>query len=244
VTQRDGRFGPYVQLGENGETGKKDKKGEKPKRAGLPKDTEPASVDLEQALKLLALPREVGLHPETREPIMAGIGRFGTYVKHKNSYANLEPGDDVLVIGLNRAMTLLAEKAARGPGRGRGRPTGRPLGDHPTFGGPVTQHEGRFGPYVSHGKVNATIPVTSDPANVTLEEAVELIAARAERIGAKPPKKAKTAKTTVAKATVEKATTAKKPAKRAKKSRTRKPLSIGLRTPSVGANIDETLRLR
>jgi DNA topoisomerase-1 len=221
VTQRDGRFGPYVQLGENGEKDKKDKKekkDEKPKRAGLPKDTEPASVDLEQALKLLALPREIGLHPETREPIMAGIGRFGTYVKHNGNYANLEPGDDVLVIGLNRAMTLLAEKAARGPGRGRGRPTGRPLGDHPTFGGPVSQHEGRFGPYVSHGKVNATIPVTSDPANVTLEEAVELIAARAERIGAKPPKKAKAPKAakTIAKATIAK-TTAKKPAKRSKK---------------------------
>jgi DNA topoisomerase-1 len=208
VTQRDGRFGPYVQLGENSETGKKDKKDEKPKRAGLPKDTEPASVDLEQALKLLALPREIGPHPETHEPIMAGIGRFGTYVKHKNQYANLEPGDDVLVIGLNRAVTLLAEKAARGPGRGRGRPSGRPLGDHPTFGGPVTQHEGRFGPYVSHGKVNATIPVTSDPANVTLDEAVELIAARAEKLGTKPPKKLKAAKTT-----------AKKPAKRAKNAK-------------------------
>ena len=167
-------------------------------------------MDLEQALKLLALPREIGPHPETQEPIMAGIGRFGTYVKHKTQYANLEPGDDVLHIGLNRAVTLLAEKAARGPGRGRGRPTGRPLGDHPTFGGPVTQHEGRFGPYVSHGKVNATIPVTSDPAAVTLEEAVELIAARAEKLGTKPPKKAKAPKIAVK-------TTAKKPAKRAKK---------------------------
>jgi DNA topoisomerase-1 len=177
---------------------------EKPKRAGLPKGTDPAGVDLEQALKLLALPREVGPHPETGEPIMAGIGRFGTYVKHNGHYANLEPGDDVLNIGLNRAVTLLAEKAARGP-RGRRRPTGRPLGEHPTLGGPITQHEGRYGPYVSHGKVNATIPATMDPATISLEDAAALIAARAERMGMKKAK-TKTEKK------------AKKPAKKKKKA--------------------------
>jgi len=179
---RDGRFGPYVQLGPNGSAE------EKPKRAGLPKGTDPASVDLQQALKLLALPREVGLHPETHEPVMAGIGRFGTYVKHNGHYANLEPGDDVLNIGLNRAVTLLAEKAARGPGRHRGRPTGRLLGEHPTLGGPISQHEGRYGPYVSHRKVNATIPATMDPATISLEDAAALIAARAERMGMKKAK--------------------------------------------------------
>ncbi len=187
VTLRDGRFGPYVQLGPNGA------EAEKPKRAGLPKGLEPADVDLERALRLLALPREVGAHPESGEPIVAGIGRFGTYVKHNGHYANLEPGDDVLSIGLNRAVTLLAEKAARGPGRRRGRPTGRLLGEHPTLGGPITQHEGKYGPYVAHGKVNATIPATSDPSAITLEEAVGLIAARAERMGMKkaPAKAAK-----------------------------------------------------
>jgi DNA topoisomerase-1 len=183
VSLRDGRFGPYVQLGPNGA-----KDDEKPKRAGLPKGTDPASVDLDQALKLLALPREVGLHPETREPVVAGIGRFGTYVKHNGHYANLEPGDDVLNIGLNRAVTLLAEKAARGPRGRRGRPSGRPLGEHPTLGGPVIQHEGRYGPYVSHGKVNATIPTDIEPSGITLEQAVDLLAARAERMGLKKTK--------------------------------------------------------
>ena len=188
VTLRGGRFGPYVQLGEG-------KDGEKPKRAGLPKNTEPDAVDLEFALGLLSLPREVGKHPETGEPILAGIGRFGSYVKHQNMYANLEAGDDVLHIGPNRAITLLAEKAARGPRGRRGAPTGKLLGEHPELGGPVTQHDGRYGPYVKHGKINATIPSTSDPANISLEEAVELIKARAEKTGAKQTKAAAEKKT-------------------------------------------------
>jgi DNA topoisomerase-1 len=186
VTLRGGRFGPYVQLGEG-------KDGEKPKRAGLPKNTELDAVDLEFALGLLSLPREVGKHPESGEPILAGIGRFGSYVKHQNMYANLEDGDDILHIGLNRAITLLAEKAARPRGR-RGQPSGRMLGEHPELGGPVTQHDGRYGPYVKHGKVNATLPSTSDPGTIALEEAVELLKARAEKQGikqakAKAPKK-------------------------------------------------------
>jgi DNA topoisomerase-1 len=181
VTLRGGRFGPYVQLGEG-------KDEEKPKRAGLPKDTETDAVDLPFALGLLALPREIGKHPESGEPILAGIGRFGSNVKHQTSYANLEQGDEVLNIGLNRAVTLLAEKAARGPSGRRGAPAGRLLGEHPEFGGPVTQHDGRYGPYVKHGKVNATLPSTSDPSNIALEEAVELLKARAEKQGIKQKK--------------------------------------------------------
>ena len=127
VTVRGGRFGPYVQLGEA-------VNGEKPKRTGLPKGTDPASVDLEMALKLLSLPREVGRHPESGEPIVAGLGRYGPYIQHGKTYANLEAGDDVLNIGLNRAVTLIAEKALKG-GRGRRAPApGRVLGEHPAEG--------------------------------------------------------------------------------------------------------------
>ncbi|HVT55371.1 MAG TPA: type I DNA topoisomerase [Xanthobacteraceae bacterium] len=195
VTLRGGRFGPYVQLGEQ-----KDKDDEKPKRAGLPKGTELDSVDLKYALALLSLPREVGKHPESGEPILAGIGRYGSYIKHQNSYANLEEGDDVLTIGINRAVTLLAEKAARGGKGRRGPPAGKILGEHPEFGGPVTLREGRFGPYVTHNKVNATIPTTSDPEDVTLDQAVALIADRIAKTGGQPPKKKTAAKKSKAKA--------------------------------------------
>jgi DNA topoisomerase-1 len=183
VTLRGGRFGPYVQLGEA-------KEGEKPKRAGLPKDTDLDAVDLEFALGLLALPRDVGKHPESGEMIIAGVGRYGPYVKHDTTYANLEDDDHVMHVGLNRAVTLLAEKAARGSkGRRGGKPRGKVLGEHPG-GGPVTQHEGRYGPYVSHNKVNATLPSEIDPATVTLELAIELIDARAAKGGNGKPKKA------------------------------------------------------
>jgi len=187
VTLRSGRFGPYVQLGEAVD-------GEKPKRAGLPKGTVPEDVDLERALALLSLPREVGRHPEDGEPIRAAIGRFGPYVQHGKTYANLEPGDDVFHIGLNRAVTLIAEKIAKGPRRRFGADPGRPLGDHPTRGGQIVAKNGRYGPYVSHDGVNATLPADKTPENVTLEEAAALIDARAERNGPAPharPRKAK-----------------------------------------------------
>src|SRR5271163_4289066 len=188
VTLRSGRFGPYVQLGEAVEK-------EKPKRAGLPKGTVPDDVDLERALALLALPREIGRHPEGGEPIIAGIGRFGPYVKHDKTYANLEPGDDIFHIGLNRAVTLIAEKIAKGPRFRRfGADPGRALGAHPTKGGPIVAKNGRYGPYVSHDGVNATLPADKTPESVTLEEAAALIDARAERNGPSPharPRKAK-----------------------------------------------------
>lgn len=183
VTVRAGRFGTYLQLGEG-------KEGEKPKRSSLPKGLAPADVDLETALKLLALPREIGRHPDDQEPILAGIGRYGPYVQHGRVYANLEDGDDVLAVGLNRAVALIAEKQSKGRG-GRGAATaGRTLGDHPVHGGPITVRAGRFGPYVNHGKINATLPKSVDPEALTLAEAVTIIDAKAATSPAKAPRKA------------------------------------------------------
>jgi DNA topoisomerase-1 len=180
VTLRSGRFGPYLQLGEA-------VNGEKPRRAGLPKGTAPDQIDLQRALALLSLPREVGRHPEDGEPIRAGIGRFGPYVQHGKTYANLESPEDVFTIGLNRAVTLIAEKRAKGPrGRRFGADPGRPLGDHPVKGGAVVAKNGRYGPYVSHNGVNATLPADKTPDTVTLEEAVALIDVRAERTAPAP----------------------------------------------------------
>ncbi len=203
VTIRAGRFGTYLQLGEG-------KDGEKPKRSSLPKGLAPADVDLDTALALLALPREIGAHPETGEPILAGIGRFGPYVQHGKTYANIEPGDDILAIGLNRAVALIADKQSKGPGR-RGAVGGRELGEHPTLGGVITVRPGRFGAYVNHGKVNATLPKDMDPEAVTLEQAVELITAKAGSAPAKPARRAP-AKAAGEKAPAKKAATAKKPA--------------------------------
>ena len=201
VSLRTGRFGPYVQLGEgNGE--------EKPKRAGLPKGTDPETVDLAFALGLLSLPREVGRHPEDGEPILAGIGRYGAYVQHGKTYANLEPGDDVLTVGLNRAVTLIADKRTKGPrGRRFAADPGRSLGDHPDKGGPIVVKSGRYGPYVSHDGLNATIPREKSPEAITLDEAVGLLAARAERVGDSPKRAArgtkKAAKTSAGEAEAE-----------------------------------------
>ena len=179
VTLRSGRFGPYVQL-ESGEA--------KPPRASLPKGWSADDLDLDRALMLLSLPRLVGVHPETGEEIRAGIGRYGPFLLHAGSYANLESVDDVFEIGLNRAVTVIAEKKERGGAR-RGGATPAALlslGDHPSLGGPVTVRDGRYGPYVNHGKVNATLPKGTDPAAVTLEEALALIEAKG---GSAPAKK-------------------------------------------------------
>jgi DNA topoisomerase-1 len=184
VSLRSGRFGPYLQLGEQAKPEKKGEKVEKPKRAGLPKGLSPEDVDLEKALGLLALPRDVGPHPEDGEMIIAGVGRFGPYVKHGKTYANLEEGDDVLTIGLNRAVTLIAEKKAN-PGKGRrfGADPGKVLGEHPDKGGPIVVKKGRYGPYVSHDGINATLTGELTPENVTLEQAVGLLEAREAKLG-------------------------------------------------------------
>ena len=181
VTLRNGRFGPYVQLGE----------GEKPKRAGIPKGTDVSNVDLELAIRLLSLPREVGKHPESGEPITANFGRYGPYVAHNGSYASLESPEDVFNIGLNHAVTVLAEKKARGFVR-RGPEPLKELGANPNGGAAIKLMKGRFGPYVTDGSVNATVPKGSDPMTITLEEAAALIAERVAKGGgkAKKPKKA------------------------------------------------------
>ncbi len=177
VTLRDGRFGPYIQLGEPAE-------GEKPKRSSLPKGLAPAHVTLEQALALLSLPREVASHPETKQPILAALGRYGPYVQHAKTYANLGKDDDVLTIGGNRAIDLIVAKESGLTGRrfGGGEQAGKVLGEHPS-GGAVALKAGRYGPYVNHGKVNATLPKDADPTTFTLEEAIAMLAAKASGEG-------------------------------------------------------------
>jgi DNA topoisomerase-1 len=176
VTLRSGRFGPYVQLGEA-------EKSEKPKRAGIPKGWAVDDVDLEAALKLLALPRVIGSHPETGKPITAGIGRYGPFVSHDGKYASLDGVDEVFTVGPNRAISLLAEKKS---GRGRSTPAAiKELGEHPTEGGAMIVRSGRYGPYVSHGKVNATLPRAMKPEEMTAEQAVSLLAEKAAKGPAK-----------------------------------------------------------
>ena len=172
ISLRDGRFGTYLQLGD----------GDKPKRSSLPKTIAPADITLEQAVALLALPREVAKHPETREPILAGIGRYGPYVQHGRTYANLGNDDDILSIGANRAIDLIVAKESVGSRFGGGAGAGRLVGEHPD-GGPVTVKAGRFGPYVSHGKLNATLPRGTPPEALTLDEALALLAAKGTASG-------------------------------------------------------------
>jgi DNA topoisomerase I len=172
ATLRKGPYGHYVQLDEDGD--------EKPKRVSLPRGVTLDQVTLDLALGLLALPRVVGEHPETKKPIMAGIGRFGPYLQHDGKYKSIPKDDDVLAIGLNRAVDLLAQESK---GRGRGAPPGKPIGNHPEDNQPVTLHDGRYGHYVKWGKVNATIPKELAPESVTLEQAIALIADRVAKGG-------------------------------------------------------------
>ena len=216
ITLRDGRFGPYLQLGD----------GEKPKRSSLPKGTDPATLDIARAILLLSLPREIAKHPTSGEPILAGIGRYGPYVQHGRTYANLGPDDDVLEIGGNRAIDLVvAKESGAGGGRfGRAVPAGRALGDHPS-GGAVTVRAGRYGPYVNWGKVNATLPKSLAPDDLTLADALRLIE---EKGGAAPAKtsfaKTSSAKTSSAKTTRAKASSGKtSPAKAARAKPAAKP---------------------
>ena len=173
ITLRTGRFGPYVQRGD----------GDKPKRSGLPKGTDKSDVDLEMAVKLLSLPREVGLHPEDGKKITSNFGRFGPYVYHDGIYASLPSPEDVFDIGLNHAVTLIAEKKAKGPGR-RGGQTLKDLGAAPD-GKPIRIMKGKFGAYASDGETNATLPEGTEPDSVTMEQALALIAERAAKGGKK-----------------------------------------------------------
>ena len=175
-----GRFGPYVQRGEVTD------EQPKPPRASLPKGWDAAEIDLEKALTLLSLPREVGPHPEDGEMIEAGIGRYGPYVKHGRIYANLPEVDEVFTIGLNRAVDAIAQKSAKRGGGSAVEPL-KVLGEHPEKGGAVNVMEGRYGPYVKWEKVNATIPKGTEPADVSMEMAVQLIAEREAKGGKKKP---------------------------------------------------------
>ncbi|MFP1642825.1 type I DNA topoisomerase [Pontitalea aquivivens] len=209
ITLRIGRFGPYVQKGEA--TADQPK----PPRASLPKGWSPESIDLDRALMLLSLPRQIGAHPEDGAPVEASIGRFGPYVKHNKTYANLPDIDEVFTIGMNRAVEVLAQKAARGPGgRGAAAQPIKDLGEHPD-GGVIQVMPGRYGPYVKWGKVNATIPKDSAPEAITLEEALPLLAAKAAKGGKKTPARKAPAKKAPAKAAAKptsKTSGAKKPA--------------------------------
>ncbi|WP_345096080.1 type I DNA topoisomerase [Bartonella acomydis] len=192
ISLRNGRFGPYIQLGENKEI----------KRAGLPKEWQTENITLDKALALLSLPREIGTHPETGKMITATIGRYGPYLTHDGKSAPLLHVDEVFDIGINRAVTVLAEKKENKTTRGRSASAAlATLGEHPD-GGTVTVRNGRYGPYVNWNKINVTLPKDKEPISVTLSEALELIATKTS------------VKKVAAKASVKKVTIKRVPSKR------------------------------
>lgn len=262
VTLRAGPYGIYVQLGDaevlaaraaaqapppeeappaKGKKAKKPKKPKtpKPKRSSIPKGMDPTGIDLEQALKLLSLPREVGIDPESGDMIFAGIGRFGPYLKFGDKYQSLGADDSVLEIGLNRAVVVIAEGKEK-KGR-RGAAAAKSLGEHPDDAKAVTVRDGRFGPYVQHGSLRATLPRDKDKDAVTLEEAIELLAAKAAKAGVKKKTVAKKKTTTKKKAAAKKKATAKKKTTKkkaaAKKAIAKKPSET--ETDSTPTNQDD-----
>ncbi|MFG6498190.1 type I DNA topoisomerase [Sulfitobacter sp. 1A13191] len=216
-----GRFGPYVQRGPVTEENKK------PPRQSIPKNWVPEDLTLEQGVMLLSLPREIGPHPEDGVMVWANIGRYGPYIKHAESTshrggtnANLEGIDEVWTVGMNRAVQLLAEKVASRGGRGKAAKPIREMGEHPDMGGAVNVMEGKYGPYVKWEKVNATIPKEIEPADLTMERAVELIEEKLAKSPAKrkaATKKAPAKKTAAKKPAAKKTATKKAPAKTATK---------------------------
>ncbi len=215
ISLRNGRFGPYVQRREATEDEPK------PPRSSLPKGWSVEDIDLDKALMLLSLPREIGPHPEDGEPVEAGIGRYGPFVKHGKKYANLPDVDEVFTIGMNRAVEVLASKPERG--RAAAAAPLRDLGEHPDKGGAIAVMKGRYGPYVKWEKVNATLPKEMEPEAITLEEAVRLVDEKAARkgTGRKTAAKKPAARKSAAKKSAAKKPAAKKPA--AKKAAARKP---------------------
>ena len=218
-----GRFGPYVQRGPVTEENKK------PPRQSVPKDWPAEELELERALMLLSLPREIGPHPEDGIMVWANIGRYGPYIKHAESTsdrggtnANLEGLDEVFTVGMNRAVQLLAEKVASRGGRGKAATPIREMGEHPDQGGAVNIMEGKYGPYVKWEKVNATIPKEIEPTDLSMEQAVALIE---EKLAKSPAKRKAATKKTAAKKTAAKKTTTKAAAPKkttAKKSAAKK----------------------
>ncbi len=209
ITLRKGPYGMYVQVGEQAEKEKGKKAPPKPKRASLLKGMKAADVDLDLALRLLALPRELGTHPESTQMITAGVGRYGPFLKHGSTYVNLPADDDVLSIGMNRAVEVIALVGEKGKAT-----SSRSLGEHPSDGKAISQGSGRFGPYVKHGKVYASIPRDVDPESVTLEEAIKLIDLKLEKIAAGGGKKGAAKKAGAKKAGAKKAAAKKAKAKK------------------------------
>ena len=193
-----GRFGPYVQRGEVTDDNKK------PPRQSIPKEWRPEELELETALKLLSLPREIGPHPEDGIMVWSNIGRYGPYIKHAPSTsdrggtnANLESLDEVFTVGMNRAVELLAQKVASRGGRGAAAKPIRELGEHPDEGGPIAIMDGKYGAYVKWGKINATLPKDTEVADLTVDQAVQLLDEKAAKSGKKrkaPAKKKPAAK--------------------------------------------------
>lgn len=209
VSLRKGPYGIYVQLGEQEGKGKG---ATKPKRTSLLKGMKPEEVTLDVALRLLSLPRDLGTHPESGELIQAGVGRYGPYLKHGSAYVSLPADDDVLTIGINRAVEVIAQAGSKGKAIAK-----KEIGAHPEDGAMITLQSGRYGPYVKHGKVNASVPKGTDPEDVTVEQAVEWLAARAAKVGAKKTsaKKASAKKASAKKASAKKASSKKASAKKA-----------------------------
>lgn len=201
VERKSGRFGPYIQLGE----------GKDAARASIPKDVE---LDLDWALKLLKLPRTIGDHPETGKPITASIGRYGPYLAHDGKYARLQSTAEVFETGMNAAVVKLAEAAAGGgrPARGAAREPLKVFGKHPRTDAEIKLMEGRYGPYLTDGETNATLPKTIDKDALTLEEAAQLIDAKAAAGPAKGKKKAPAKKAAAKKPAAKKAPAKKKAA--------------------------------
>lgn len=208
IVRRTGRFGPYIQLGE----------GKEAKRASIPKDID--ELTLEWGIKLLSLPRTVGPHPETGKDITASIGRYGPYLAHDGKYARLRSTAEVFDTGMNAAVSMLADAANRGgaASRTKAEPL-KVLGAHPTSGGEIKVMAGRYGPYVTDGTTNATLPRDQKPEDLTAEQAITLIDEKAAKGPAKGKKKAAPKKAAATKKAPAKKPAAKKaPAKKTKEA--------------------------
>ena len=224
IHRKTGRFGPYVEM-EHDET---------KKRASIPKDLD--DFDLDWAVRLLDLPRIVGAHPETGKEIEAAIGRYGPYLRHDGKYAKLQSTRDVFDTGMNAAVTLLAEAANRkGGGRQKAEPI-KTLGEHPTSGGEIKVMPGRYGPYVTDGTTNATIPKDVKPEDIEAAQAIELIDARAAKGPAKKKRKKAAPKKAAAKKPAAKKAAPKKAAP--KKAATKKKPVAKKKAPASAAKDD------
>jgi len=199
IVRKSGRFGPYIEMGE----------GKEAKRGSIPKDLPDGELTLEWAVKLLSLPREIGLHPETAKPIVANIGRFGPYLLHDGKYGRLSSTAEIFEVGMNSAVAKLADAANRGGRSAGGREPLKVLGKHPRTEAEIKLMAGRYGPYVTDGTTNATLPKTIEQDALTLEEAAQLIDTRAAAAPAKKGKKAAPKKAAAKKAPAKKAATKK-----------------------------------